>query len=108
MQDLTRLYAGKTIPTELLTVLSRLADLFGERLRVLAIDAEGLRFHVLGLTGECLIRRLEMEQQRIFGMDLDKFQILYALDNSAGQGVSIRYLRTHGMRSEYLSGFWYS
>ncbi len=107
MQDLTRLYAGKIIPRELLTVLSRLADLFGERLQVSAIDAEELNFRVVGLTGECLIRRLELEQERIFGRDLDKFQILYALDNSAGQEVSIQFLRTHGMRCVYRAGFWY-
>ncbi len=107
MQDLTRLYAGKVIPMELQTVLRRLADLFGDRLRVTAIDAEGLTFDVSGLTGECLIRRLEMEQQRIFGANLSKFQILHALGNSADQGVYVWYLRTHGMRSEHLSGFWY-
>lgn len=107
MPDLTRLYAGKILPMELRTVLGRVADLFGEYLRVTAIDAEGFACQVWGLTDECLIRRLEMEQTKIFGADLSKFQILCRLDRYGERVVYIRYLRDARMREEYLAGFWY-
>ncbi len=107
MRDLPRWYAGKVLPADLQAILGKLADLFGERLRVTAINAEGFACQVWGLTDECLIRRMEMEQARIFGPDLGKFQVLCRLDRYGERVVHVRHLRDAKMREEYLAGFWY-
>ena len=96
---------GKKLNPALESVLSKLAEKYGERLVFLSLDTNWVNFEVRGLTDECLIRELEREQNNLID-NISNFQIVMGLEQGQ-RGIFLRHESSLRLLNPQDSGFWY-
>jgi hypothetical protein len=108
---------GKQLPPDLVAVMGKLKELYGDALVVTSLNAQGATFYVRHLSDEVLIRQMMAQKAAIFGPDVEpgtdcvlgplNFQILKALATQPTPGLTMRYLPNTPNGDDYLTGFWY-
>jgi hypothetical protein len=99
---------GKPLAPELEALIQKLKKTFGPELRIASDGSEnGIIIDWFGRAPQALFRQLELEQTKIFGPDLWKWQILCSWGPTPERGVQILCLNTPKERLDHLPGFWY-
>lgn len=98
---------GKLISPDFQRVLDNLRLVFGSDLRFSKVGKDSAICHSYSLTDKRLLDAMEREQERIFGSELWRFQILCAENDRAYKGVEINFLENAKI-GEYRHGFWFS
>lgn len=105
---------GKPVSPELEALIQKLNKKFGAELRISPVEPEdglestdGIIIEWFGHRPQDLFRRLELEQNEIFGLAPWKWQILCSWGPTLEHGVRILCLDTPKKRLDYLCGFWY-
>lgn len=109
-----RPFLGKQVSPELEALIQKLNKMFGAELRVSPVKPEdgiestdGIIVEWFGRRPQDLFRRLELEQNEIFGLVPWNWQILCQWGPTLERDVQIRCLDTPKKRLDYVSGFWY-
>ena len=98
---------GRVLNPAIQSVLQKLRGAFGPSLVIHSVAGDTMTFSVRNMTSEVLIRRLEMQQEEIFGKNLDSYQVLASLLHAHGGTVELRYLPGVKEQRQYAAGFWY-
>jgi hypothetical protein len=109
-----RPFLGKRVSPELEALIQKLNKMFGEELRISPVKPEdgieptdGIIIEWFGRVPKVLFRRLELEQNEIFGANQWNWQILCQWGPTQERGVQILCLDTPKKRLDCLWGFWY-
>jgi len=109
-----RPFPGKPVSPELEALIQKLNKMFGAELRVSPVKPEdgiestdGIIVEWLGRRPHDLFRRLMGEQDKIFGPEPWKWQLLCQWGPTLERGIQILCLDTPKKRLDYLWGFWY-
>ncbi|MBK5291851.1 MAG: hypothetical protein JJE04_09280 [Acidobacteriia bacterium] len=106
MDDLRRLTCGKIVPAEMLEVVNRIQELYGDKLKVVSVDPNCITVQPRSITDNHLLKTMMDDQKKIFLKDqLNRFQILCPWDNRGGTGIMIHYLGHK--KSRHLPGYWW-
>jgi hypothetical protein len=112
--DFSRSFLGRRMSPELEALIQTLDKMFGAELRISPVPpddgiepTDGIIIEWFGRVPKVLFRRLELEQDKIFGPEPWKWQLLCQWGPTLERGVQILCLDTPKKRLDYLWGFWY-
>jgi hypothetical protein len=99
---------GKLMSPHFQPVISKLQQLYGDRLELISMDDNVLNFRVAGLTESVLLLELQHNLEAILGNDLYDFHFVTPINARQVEGVEVRWIGTADLKSDRIPGCWFS